>query len=254
MNALFSCLLLGALLGLARPAAAGLPDTVAMVKPAVVAIGSHLPTRSPAIAYSGTGWVTGDGLSVITSAHVWPQAPDLARQESWGIVVEERGVVRFRPATLAARDSEHDLVHLRLDGAPLPALTLGDSGALREGQDLAFTGFPLGMVLGMRPATHRATLAAITPLVAPAVSPRQLDARAVQQLQKAPVTVLQLDGTAYPGNSGSPLYDPDTGAVLGVISMVYVQGLKENAISHPSGISYAIPSSYVRALLQQRSR
>lgn len=257
MKIFLSRLLLGAALVVAAPALAGLPETVARVKPAVVAIGSFLPTRNPAITYSGTGWVTGDGLSVITSAHVWPAAPDLARQESWGIVVMEQGMVRFRPATLAGRDAEHDLVHLRLEGAPLPALQLADTegaAAPREGQELAFTGFPLGMVLGLHPATHRATLAAITPLVAPAVTPRQLDARAVQQLQKAPVTVYQLDGTAYPGNSGSPLYDPDNGAVIGVISMVYVQGLKENAISRPSGISYAIPTEYVRALLQQRPR
>ncbi len=26
-----------------------------------------------------------------------------------------------------------------------------------------------------------------------------------------------LDATAYPGNSGSPLYDPETGEVVGII-------------------------------------
>jgi hypothetical protein len=40
--------------------------------------------------------------------------------------------------------------------------------------------------------------------------------------------------------------------VLGVINMVFVKGLKESAISAPSGITYAVPSRYVEALLQQK--
>jgi S1-C subfamily serine protease len=233
--------------------AAELKETVAAVKRSVVAIGSFQPTRSPPIVYSGTGWITGDGLSVVTNAHVVPEAPDLARQESWGVVVADGENVRFRATTLVARDIEHDLVHLRLTGTPLPALKLADSDAAAEGQDLAFTGFPLGMVLGLHPATHRAVLAAITPMTNPAKTSRQLDARALKQLQRPPVTVFQLDAIAYPGNSGSPLYDPSTGAVYGVLNMVYVKGSKENAISTPSGIGYAVPSNYVRDLLRTTS-
>lgn len=235
-------------------AAADLRQTAAAVKRSVVAIGSYQPTRSPAIVYSGTGWVTGDGLSVITNAHVVPEAPDLARQESWGVVVSDGDTVRFRPATLAGRDTEHDLLHLRLAGTPLPALKLADSDTAAEGQDLAFTGFPLGMVLGLHPATHRAVLAAITPMTSPAATSRQLDARAVQELRRAPVVVFQLDAIAYPGNSGSPLYDPASGEVFGVLNMVYVKGRKENAISTPSGIGYAVPSNYVREMLRATSQ
>ena len=239
-------------LPLAAASAADLRETVAAVKRSVVAIGSYQPTRSPAIVYSGTGWVTGDGLSVITNAHVVPEAPDLARQESWGVVVADGDNVRFRPATLAGRDTEHDLLHLRLAGTPLPALKLADSDTAAEGQDLAFTGFPLGMVLGLHPATHRAVLAAITPMTSPAVTSRQLDARAIKELRRPPVVVFQLDAIAYPGNSGSPLYDPASGEVFGVLNMVYVKGRKENAISAPSGIGYAVPSNYIRDLLRQK--
>ena len=35
--------------------------------------------------------------------------------------------------------------------------------------------------------------------------------------------VYQLDATAYPGNSGSPLLDADSGKVLGVINSVFVK-------------------------------
>ena len=116
-----------------------------------------------------------------------------------------------------------------------------------------FTGFPLGMVLGLHPVTHRAMLSAITPVVLPSLSARKLDARMIARLQKAPFAVFQLDGTAYPGNSGSPVYDAGSGVVLGIINMVFVKGLKETAITNPSGITYAIPSSYAHALLQQKA-
>ena len=76
----------------------------------------------------------------------------------------------------------------------------------------------------------------------------------LKQLQKTPFKIFQLDGTAYPGNSGSPLYDPDSGVVYGIINMVMIKGLKETAITHPSGISYAIPASYIRDLLDAKPR
>jgi len=229
--------------------AATLPQTVAAVKPSVVGIGTQLQTRSPAIVFSGTGFVVGDGLSVITNAHVVPDKLDAPRMEQLGIVLPDGAGVRFRPAQLVGLDRQHDLAHLRLDGAPLPALRLGKTDEAQEGQALAFTGFPLGMVLGLHPATHRALLAAITPVMQPSMSARRLDARAVAQLQRSPFSIYQLDGTAYPGNSGSPLYDPETGAVVGVINMVFVKGLKETAITAPSGITYAIPVRHVQELL-----
>ena len=63
--------------------------------------------------------------------------------------------------------------------------------------------------------------------------------------------VLQLDATAYPGNSGSPVYEQRSGKVVGVINSVLVKGGKEAAIAKPSGISYAIPVQFVHALLKQ---
>lgn len=249
---LLAAVLLGWAAAVAAAAGAELPQTIASVKPSVVGVGTYLRTRSPATVFSGTGWVVGDGLSVITNAHVVPEFLNAEARETLGIVTGRGSDIAFRPATVVAFDKEHDLAHLRLSGAPLPALTLGDSDQLLEGQSLAFTGFPLGMTLGLHPVTHRAMLSAITPVVLPAPSSRQLNARSLLQLQKAPFQILQLDGTAYPGNSGSPVYDPASGAVVGVINMVFIKGLKETAITSPSGITYAIPVNYVRELLQKK--
>lgn len=244
---------LGACMALLPAHAQTLARTIVAVKPAIVGVGSFLKTRSPSVMFSGTGFAVGDGLSIITNAHVVPTALDAAKMETLGVVVGAGQDFRFRPARLVALDRQHDLAHLRLiDGPPLPALTLGDSNGAAEGQALAFTGFPLGMVLGLNHVTHRATLSAITPIVMPSLSSRRLDARAITQLQRDPLKIFQLDGTAYPGNSGSPVYDAESGAVLGVINMVFVKGLKETAITSPSGISYAIPARYVQELLQQK--
>jgi S1-C subfamily serine protease len=231
---------------------ADLPATIAALKPSVVGVGSYLPTRSPAVRFSGTGFAVGDGRSIITNAHVIPTL-EMGGMEKLGIVIARGEQFEFRPATLAGLDREHDLAHLVIGGAPLPALQLGDGARMAEGRELAFTGFPLGMVLGLHPVTHHALLAAITPVVMPSLSAGKLGAGAIAQLGRTRFPVYQLDATAYPGNSGSPVYEPASGEVVGVINMVFVKGLKESAISNPSGITYAVPVVHVRELLQRNS-
>lgn len=241
-----------ALLALAPPASAALKETIQSVKPSVVGIGTLLRTRSPAIVFVATGFAVSDGLSIITNAHALPDL-DVEKMEVLGIVIGNGDKLDFRPATVVAIDREHDLAHLRLTGTPLPALRLDNSGTIAEGQALAFTGFPLGMTLGLTPVTHRAMLSALTPMLLPSLTSRRLDSRAISQLQRRPFQIMQLDGTAYPGNSGSPVYDPENGVVYGVLNMTTLKNQKENAISQPSGISYAIPVRYVRELLQQNA-
>ncbi|WP_342120751.1 S1 family peptidase [Pseudoduganella sp. OTU4001] len=233
--------------------AAPLPRTIAAVKPSIVGIGTQHPTRSPAIVFHATGFVVGDGLSVISNAHAVTTL-DTERMETLGIVTGKGDKLEFRSATVVAIDRAHDLVHLRLQGAPLPPLALAGSELVEEGRDLAFTGYPLGIQLGMNPVTHRAMLSAQTPAILPTPTSRGLNPRAVAALQRgAPFILYQLDGTAYPANSGSPVYDPENGSVLAVINMTLLKGTKESAITDPSGISYAIPVRHVHELLQQGS-
>ena len=114
---------------------------------------------------------------------------------------------------------------------------------------MAITGFPLGGSIGIVPVTHKGIVSALTPIGQPVASAGQLDGRMVRRLAAGGYPVLQLDIVSYPGNSGSPLYDPETGEVLGILNMVFVKGAKETALTNPSGISYAIPVSYLKALL-----
>jgi len=228
------------------------PDSIQRVKASIVAIGTFQQSRSPAFGFRGTGFAVGDGLMIATNAHVVPTMLDSERREV--LVVAIPGApgasAQLRAAKTLAVDQDHDLALLRVEGPALPALALGDSSRVREGQTLLLTGFPLGGVLGLIPATHRAMVAALTPIAIPSGNASQLDARAIKQLSKSPYPVMQLDGTAYPGNSGSPLYDPLSGEVLGIVNMVFVKGSRETALTQPSGISYAVPAQPLRVLLQ----
>ena len=69
-----------------------------------------------------------------------------------------------REAKTIAVDKVHDVALLRITGTPLPALPLGSAMA-RDGQEVAFTGFPLGTALGFHPVTHRGIVAALVPAV-----------------------------------------------------------------------------------------
>lgn len=230
---------------------AELAQTIAQVKPSVIAIGTFLKTRSPSIQFVGTGFVVADGRHVITNAHTVANPLDAEKKEARIVLVSRDGEPQAREAELLAIDTEHDVALLKIHGEPLPAMKLGDSASVREGQMLAFTGFPIGMVLGFHPATHRAMVSAITPVALPGITARQLHPRTISRIRDSVYSVFQLDATAYPGNSGSPLYDPADGTVYGIINKVFVQGTRESAIGQPSGITYAIPGRYIRELLQR---
>jgi S1-C subfamily serine protease len=235
--------------------AASLPDVIDQVRPSVVGIGTAYPPRQPnrkgdPVSYRGTGFVVGNGRQVVTNAHVIPEKLDVDNKQSLAIFAGRGAKAKAYTARVVRMDKEHDLALLEFQGVTLPAMQLGDSDTVREGQDIAFTGFPIGMVLGLYPATHRGIVAAITPMARPVENARTLNAAQMMRLRK-PFHAFQLDATAYPGNSGSPVYEPATGRVLGVINSVVVKESRESVLTKPSGISYAIPVSHVHTLLRQ---
>ncbi|MCB1849200.1 MAG: trypsin-like peptidase domain-containing protein [Gammaproteobacteria bacterium] len=231
-------------------AAADLPTTIDRVRPAVVAVGTIQPTRNPRSVFLGSGFVVEGGRHVVTNLHVIPDKIDFARKETLAIFSGRGKEAKVHPADLLAKDEDHDLALLEIQGSPLPALSVGNSEQVREGEEYAFTGFPIGMVLGLYPVTHRGIISAVTPIIIPQVSAQRLTAKQIRRMRN-PYTVFQLDAIAYPGNSGSPLYDISSGRVVGVLNSVFVKESKETALSEPSGISYAIPATYVVRLLQK---
>ncbi len=227
-----------------------LADMVAKIKLSVVGVGTDVPTRVPRGQFRGTGFVVADGYHVITNAHVLPDTLNAAHNESLVVFIGKGEKAKLRRAREVAVDKAHDLALLKISGSPMPAMKLGEDKGVREGETYAFTGFPIGLVLGLYPVTHRGIVSAITPIVIPARNSQQLNAKLIRRMTD-PYKVFQLDATAYPGNSGSPLYDPETGKVVGVINKVFVKESKEAVLEKPSGITYAIPVKYVKALLKR---
>jgi S1-C subfamily serine protease len=236
---------------------ADLVQTIAKIKPSVVILGTYKSTSSPRFSLRGTGFVIGDAHHdssnlVITNAHVLQQANEADALTTLVIQIKSlNNELQMRTVEVIEVDKIHDLALLRFQGPSAPALNVGDSYAVQEGHAIAFMGFPIGGALGFSPVTHRGTVSSIAAAALPTPSAQQLNEKTIRGLREGSFNIFQLDGTAYPGNSGGPLFDPDTGDVLGVINMVYIKGSRESALSNPSGITYAIPSTFISQLVKR---
>lgn len=207
-----------------------------------------MPKRSPRSVFLGTGFAIADGRLIVTNAHVLPKNINSKRLESLAVYLQKNGQAMKYEAKTVAIDKEHDIAVLKLLSGSLPALKLGNKVA-REGMSIAFTGYPIGMVLGLFPVTHTGIISAISPVVIPMLRSRQLNTKLLKRL-KDPYLIYQLDATAYPGNSGSPVYNIRNGDVIGIVNKVFIKESKETILSKPSGITYAIPIKYLTNLLQ----
>lgn len=232
---------------------ADIPALLERIRPGVVGVGTTYPPRQPNVrgerfAYLGTGFVVGNGRQIITNAHVIGVELDVDNKQTLAVFSGHGADAIAHPARVVRRDEAHDLALLAIEGAALPALQLGDSDEVREGQEIAFTGFPIGMVLGLYPATHRGIVAAITPTAQPAQHATELNPLRISR-RRSGFDAFQLDATAYPGNSGSPVFELSNGRVIGIINSVVVKETREAMLSRPSGITYAVPANYIRPLL-----
>ena len=245
--------LIANMLGQAR---ADITRTISLVKPSVLIVGTYKATGSPRFNLRGTGFIVSDGKPfgsnfLITNAHVLMQTADEDPETSLVVQLNVgKNEWQMRSASVVDVDKVHDLALLRFDGLAVPALRVADSAKVMEGQSIAFMGFPIGGALGFSPVTHRGFISSITAAALPTPTSQQLNSKVIRSLRAgSSFNIFQIDGTAYPGNSGGPLFDPETGEVLGVLNMVFIKGTRESALTHPSGISYAIPSEYINQLM-----
>lgn len=227
-----------------------LADIVGTVKPSVLGVGSISYARRPAGEFLGTGFVVLTGKHAITNAHVVSSVELKGSSEDpfLAVFVGSGERVEARRAYLIELDPEHDLALIGFEGEPVKPLPLAPEHPVREGELLAFTGFPLGTLLGLYPATHRGIVASIAPIAQPVRN--GVGSRETVGIGAPSYDVYQLDATAYPGNSGSPVFRPTDGAVVGVINKVFVRGDRDQARERPSGITYAIPVRHVESLLK----
>jgi serine protease Do len=219
------------------------------VNKSTVAIAFHSPLKHSAPVIKGTGFAVNNGSFVITNYHVIDKVTDPTIVEYFVAMLSIGDKIQIQRLELLEVDVEHDLAILRV-AEPLLPLILSDETLSPAGTDIAIFGYPLGGALGLFPAVHRGIISTITPDYMPARNSRSLTSKNIRRLKK-PDLIYQLDITAYPGNSGSPVVDIESGDVIAVINKVYVKDNKESALSNPSGISYGIPVKHVNVLLER---
>ena len=219
---------------------------IAKAKPSIVGIGLYDALARRTHQLKGSGFVFGDGTLIATNYHVVSEPLD-TQIVQYHIVFSGTGKnPKIHKAEIIAMDPVHDLAILKIADALSP-MPLANDRLLNDGTEVILTGFPIGAVLGLYPATHRGIIATVTPDVIPSVNSNQLTINMLKRLNK-PFLIYQLDITAYPGNSGSPLYSSETGEVVAVLNKVFIKETKESVLEKPSGISYAIPITYLRKL------
>ena len=228
-----------------------LVDLVKRAKPSVVSIAMFTPLESKAPNILGTGFVVGNGKYIVTNYHVVSAELDTKIVQYYVALSGEGMLPKVHKMTLIDIDPVHDLALLSIESS-LTAMSLAKDAFVDSGTNIVMTGYPIGAVLGLYPATHTGIVAAIAPDTNPARNADDLTLKMLERL-KEPFLIYQLDITAFPGNSGSPIYDRNTGEVIAVLNKVFVSGGKEAALTNPSGISYAIPAKQVRALAKKNS-
>ncbi len=242
----FLCVLLVSAMMPLACAAASLVDTIRQVKPSVVGI-IMVSSDPRAIAQLvGTGFAVADGKYIVTNHHVIKARAEASGQVLYALT-QNGPITERRALRVKAIAPSVDLALLVLDGAPLPAMKIrGEPDLAPEGTEVAITGFPIGAVLGFHPTTSKGIVSALTPNRSPEFSSFSLDPATIRATR---YQTYQLDLVAYPGNSGGPMYDAQTGELLGVINSTFIKSTKEKVLSDPSGITFAIPSGFVRQIL-----
>lgn len=220
-------------------------DLVSKIKASTVSVGTYYYKDVPMTQFRGTGFAIGDGRRIVTNQHVVEGIKEKKLMFHLRIFhknLSGKGV----KAVLVAEDAFHDLAILEMEEklAPLP---MAGEDSLKEGHQVAFTGYPIGLVLGLNATTHTGIVSAIAPVMLPSPHGSLIKGDMVKYLEH-PWDIIQLDAVAFPGNSGSPVYRIATGEVVGVINKVFVKGKKEYILKEPTGITYAVPVSFVRKL------
>ena len=249
MSTWFGIMFIAVLIPISASASVDLVKTIKTVSPSVVGIGLMTPINARAAQLRGTGFVFGNVQFVATNYHVVAEVLDPTIVQYYAVLHGSGKRPDVLRAEIIASDPVHDLAILKIQKS-LPHLTLAGDEYNEPGQDIALTGFPIGAVLGLYPATHAGVIAGLTPDSTPARSSDQLTQTIIERLSQT-FLVYQLDATAYPGNSGSPLYLQDSGEVIGIINKVFVKEGKESALTDPSGITYAIPIRHLKRLAKK---
>ena len=173
------------------------------------------PEGHPQGVALGSGFVVDHEGYIVTNNHVVDHAESLKVK-----FADDREF----DAKVIGTDEQTDLALIKVDAGDLPVLSLGDSDAVRVGDDVIAVGNPFG--LG----------GTVT---------RGIVSAKARDINAGPyVDFIQTDAAINRGNSGGPLLDFN-GQVIGVNSAIY----SPNGGS--VGVGFAIPSNTVKTVIAQ---
>lgn len=165
----------------------------------------------------GSGFIISDDGYIITNHHVVDNADEIT------VTLNDR---RVFTAEVIGTDELSDVALLKIDSLGLPAVSFGDSEAVRVGEWVLAIGSPFGLEFSA---------------AAGIVSAK---GRAVPGNRTNYVSFIQTDVAINQGNSGGPLFNLD-GEVIGINSQILSSSGGSN------GISFAIPSNVALNVVEQ---
>jgi serine protease Do len=160
----------------------------------------------------GSGVIVSKEGHILTNHHVIKDSAQIQVQLTDG---------RVLPATLIGADPNVDIAVLHIDPKGTVALPLGDSDAVKVGQNV----FAVGNPFGLQETVTRGIISAKG-----------------RSLRDSGVEFFQTDAAVNPGNSGGPLLNV-RGEIVGINSAIYSQ------TGSWAGISFAIPSNVAKKTL-----
>jgi len=204
------------------------------VAPSVVQVTATGYTSTPSVLLArdqstGSGVIVDADGWIVTNAHVVEDARSVKVDVQQPDAPPPGGsILRPRSERLVAKvigvDRETDVAVLKIERSGLPALPLGDSELLHQGQLVMAFGSPLGL-------ENSASLGVVSAVA------RQLK-------PDDPMIYVQTDASVNPGNSGGPLVDAQ-GRMVGLNTMILTQS------GGNEGIGFAAPSNIVRTVYEQ---
>jgi S1-C subfamily serine protease len=196
-----------------------LPELFTKVEKSVVQISSRTDSSSRSAARLGSGFIFDRNRHVITNYHVALGSKNIDVTFMDGNTYH---------ANIVGSDPFTDLAVLYIQDVPkdtLFPLTLGNSGTLEVGEQIAAIGNPFGLS-GSMTAGIISGLGRLLPSTASLGSRFSIP------------SIIQIDAPINPGNSGGPLLDM-RGEVVGINSAIF------SSTGEFSGIGFAIPSNTI---------
>lgn len=230
-----------------------LAEIIPLVKNSVVAVGTYNIKNKPRTQFYGSGvLIDSEGL-IVTANHVIHALSRNMQRDFLRVFLYRDPKSKGYPVKVIAQSNRYDLALLKCEGTDFPYLETDKERQLKEGERIAFCGYPYGMILGLYPTTHQGIISSISPNILPVADTAELNAQTVRALSTK-YDIYHLDAVVYPGHSGGPVFDPETGKLLGIVSSgLFKKQAQATKFKLPTGISYAIPIEHLDDLLSQSS-